>query len=101
MIRLLLAAFLALSLASLSKSVSPAAEKEPTLAGSVGSSGDVVSVIGDFDDDQRQLRSLLFPLIVNFLAAASVAAVCLPVGNYPNLLRDNLPIYKLNAVYLI
>jgi hypothetical protein len=101
MIRLLLAAFLALSLASLSKSVSPAVEKEPMLAGSVGSSGDVVSAIGDFDDDQRQLRSLLISFFVQSFAPSSVAAVCRPVGKSSNLLRDKPPLYKLNAVFLI
>jgi len=101
MMKLLLAVFLALSLVNQIEALHSGAETAQVLACVPGQSNHLLCFSSEFDDDQRQVKTLP----VNFLAlpfdrVSAFAGHCQD-GRQIESLGDRLPLYQLNAVFLI
>jgi len=101
MMKLLLAVFLALALVHQVEPFHSGTETAEVLACVPGQKIQVLCFSSEFDDDQRQDRTLPVALLALPLARVSVFAGRCQDGRKIESRDDRVPLYKLNAVFLI
>jgi hypothetical protein len=101
MLKLLLTIFLALSLVNQFKLVH--SEREPTQVFTCvpGQANQALRFSSEFDDDQRRIRALPISFAALPFALVSPFAGRRQDGRQTGSFSDRVPLYKLNAVFLI